>query len=431
MARTTRSTKPSGTASKDKSESKTSASKYQLDPRNENPPKLYVLPRNVAQNAQVVILPDPRTARPSRYLICPNTGFYEFKKISSPKNVPRSWLIHTSNKAGKEQDGEEASGHIASNADLFIATAIDPMFLILPTLFEPKGTKTSDEKQALFLLSDDYLDRMPQVSNHLLEMLRSDKTRALIEARMGAVCDTVEAGDETMFRVNEQKLVSALLAKARKMSESGLPATMEEKFVRKPLEAPMMVQKSEASQNASGQQNEDAVSTPLTESADSQSTAQTQETATSAESQPSSAATSFAEDTSEVKIALKASSDVTALQRLRVAFDFICSSYVPGHLIPHLQELLKEKKNGIDFAPLDDYLSEIARIRSEAMAARSLGDYTRKHGRDEEEDEARAEKKRKVEEEKRRKASETRGVRELKKVNTSGMMKLSAFFKKK
>ena len=43
---------------------------------------------------------------------------------------------------------------------------------------------------------------------------------------------------------------------------------------------------------------------------------------------------------------------------------------------------------------------------------------------------ARAEKKRKEEEEKMKKAGESRGVRELKKVNTSGMKKLSAFFGK-
>jgi hypothetical protein len=438
MARTTRSTKSSGTASREKPEPKASASRYQLDPRNQNPSKLYVLPKNMSKDAEVVILPDPRTARPSRYLICPDTGFFEFKKISSPKDTPRSWLIHTSKRGSVEQD-TEVSGLIASNADLFIATAIDPLFLIIPTLFDPKSAKSSDERQGLFLLSDDYLDRMPQVSSHLFELLKSDKTRALIEARFAAVCDTVEAGDETMFRLNEQKLISVLVAKAKKMSENGLPATMEEKFVRKPLEAPMMVQKSEAGRNDKQQQNgstvestvESTVSTPLTESNDSQSTTQTQDSATSSESQASSAATSFAEETSEVKIAVKASADVIALQRLRVAFEFICSSYVAALLTSHLQQLLKDKKNGVDFTPLDDYLSEIAKIRSEALASRSLGDYSRKHGRDEEEDEARAEKKRKLEEEKRRKASETRGVRELKKVNTSGMMKLSAFFKKK
>ena len=51
---------------------------------------------------------------------------------------------------------------------------------------------------------------------------------------------------------------------------------------------------------------------------------------------------------------------------------------------------------------------------------------------DDDEDESRAEKKRKKdEEEKRKKAGESRGVKNLKKVNTAGMKKMSDFFKKK
>ena len=55
------------------------------------------------------------------------------------------------------------------------------------------------------------------------------------------------------------------------------------------------------------------------------------------------------------------------------------------------------------------------------------------HDEMEEDDEvvaAREEKKRKKEEEERRKKNESRGVKELKKVDTSGMKKLSAFFAK-
>jgi hypothetical protein len=51
---------------------------------------------------------------------------------------------------------------------------------------------------------------------------------------------------------------------------------------------------------------------------------------------------------------------------------------------------------------------------------------------EDEDSETRAEKKRKKEEEeKRKKAGESRGVKNLKKVNVSGMKKMSDFFKKK
>ena len=50
---------------------------------------------------------------------------------------------------------------------------------------------------------------------------------------------------------------------------------------------------------------------------------------------------------------------------------------------------------------------------------------------DDEAVEARAEKKRKREEEEKRKKSESRALKDLKKVNTKGMKKLSSFFTKK
>ncbi|RYC55362.1 hypothetical protein CHU98_g10847, partial [Xylaria longipes] len=60
------------------------------------------------------------------------------------------------------------------------------------------------------------------------------------------------------------------------------------------------------------------------------------------------------------------------------------------------------------------------------------GDYARKRVLDDEEVADRAEKKRKKEEDdKRKKTGESRGVRNLKKVNTAGMKKMSDFFKKK
>ncbi|KAJ6166653.1 hypothetical protein N7470_002100 [Penicillium chermesinum] len=71
-------------------------------------------------------------------------------------------------------------------------------------------------------------------------------------------------------------------------------------------------------------------------------------------------------------------------------------------------------------------------MRAEALASRKMSDFTRKRGLDDEEVEARAEKKRKKEEEeKKAKASESRSVKNLKKVNTTGMKKMSDFFKKK
>jgi hypothetical protein len=307
--------------------------------------------------------------------------------------------------------------------DLYLATLIDPLFLVLPALTETQSK--SSEGKRLFLSSDDHFDKLPQDCSHLSEILRCDKTRTLIESRMAVVCDTVEAGDENMFRLNESKLAKAVLEKAQRMQDGGLAPTMEEKFVKKALKAPILVQKRETAETTTTAKTE----TPATasDSNDSQSTAVTTETEVS---QPSTAVTSLTEETTTENIvsAIEASSEVVSLQRLRVAFSFICSGYIAQTLASQLEELLK-KEALVDFSPLDEYLAKLVKLRAEAMAAHSI-DYSRKRGLDEEEDEALV-KKRKMEEEKKKKSMESRGVRDLKKVNTKGMKKMSDFFKKK
>jgi hypothetical protein len=318
-------------------------------------------------------------------------------------------------------------------AELFVATQLDPLFLLLPALVGAKSSKSGEEQKRLFLSSDDYFDKLPEESSHLSEIIRWPKTRAILESRMAAICDSVEAGDESMFRFNEQKLLSSVVEKAKRLSDSGLPTSMEEKFVQRALEAPIMIRSSTVANNAAvASDTESGVSTPKTESAESQSS--TEGSTFSAASQPSTAATSFTEASAEDNItsALSASPEVLKLQRLQVAFEFICSSYIQQPLAELLKLSLRDSnKCDTDFAPLDSYVKELGKLRAEVMATRCVDNFSRKRMRDEEEDETRLEKKRKLEEEKRKKANESRGVRDLKKVNTTGMKKLSAFFTKK
>ncbi|KAI6748553.1 hypothetical protein HG530_015326 [Fusarium avenaceum] len=403
------------------SEPKTTTSKFSLSPRAENPSKVFILPSKATSEARIVTLPNPRHGRPARYLVCPETGIYEFTKIATPKTTPRSWLIETASESTHEDKSSKAE--VSMGQDLYLATLIDPLFLVLPALTDTQS-KGSEEKR-LFLSSDDHFDKLQQYSSHLSEILRCDKTRKLIESRMAVVCDTVEAGDESMFRINENKLANAILEKAKRMREGGLAPSMEEKFVKKALEAPILVQKRQSTQTTTT--TKPKAQTPTAESTDSQSTVATAE---SEASQPSTAVTSFTEETVTESIisAIEASTAILELQRLRIAFSFICSSYVAATIAAQLENVLK-KEVMVDFTPLDDYLAKLAKLRAEAMAAHSI-DYSRKRGLDEDEDEALV-KKRKIEEEKKKKSLESRGVRDLKKVNTTGMKKMSDFFKKK
>lgn len=427
MART-RASKPTATESQETESSSLPSSKFSLSERNGSPPKLFILPKKASSEAKIITLPHPRHTKPARYLVCPETGFYEFTKIAAPKSAPRSWLIETRAKVVESEEDKDGAtqGQVISNADLFVATSMDPLFLLLPALAESCITKSSEDQRRLFLSSDDYFDKLPEEASHLSEIVRWEKTRALLEARMAAICDTVEAGDETMFRLSREKTVSACLQKARTLAEDNvLPPSLESQFVTKALQAPVLNQKRAPLPSESQTTNgaiESGESTPLTESNNSQSS-----TATSTET----AATSVDEST-EVEQAIKPSDEVTDLQKLRVAFDLICGRLVSPAITKWLKEGLSDEKiGGVDFAPLDQYLAKLAELRAEAVASRSMGDYSQKRLRDEEEEEAREQKKRKLEDEKKKKASESRGVRELKKVNTSGMMKLSKFFQKK
>lgn len=462
MARTRASKGDDTTAKTDNSTTTTSKSKYSLPSSSDDPSKVFILPRKATQEARIVSLLHPRYAKPTRFLVCPETGFYEFTRIAAPKSTPHSWLIQTdgqeSKKEGLEPKPEKEDAtfgtYVTNGAELFVATPVDPLFLILPTLIDP-SSKTEKRR---YTSSDDHFDRIQENSPHLWEVLRwgEGRVRDLLEARLGAVCDTVEAGDERMFRFSEDKLLDEVLGKARRMSARPLPQSMEEKFVVKPLEAPVLGVKREAtmitttvttstevpaettSDGSPSPDVADASPKPKADASDSQSSDSPADTGTISASDASTAATSITTSEEESHAvaelllpAMVASPEVISLQRLRTAFNLLCSSYVPPSLVTVLRTRLAAQPE-TDFGPLDTYLSELHRIKQEAAAARSVGDYTRKRVLDDEELAERAEKKRKKEEEdKRKKAGESHGVRQLKKVNTTGMKKMSDFFKKK
>lgn len=371
--------------------------------------------------------------------MCPQSGAYEFIKISEPKTTPRSWLIEagntvqTSDSGDAEKDDHAFQTQISNGADLFIATPIDPLFLALPAL-----VKQLSSAKRMFLSSDDHCDSIAEDAAHLRETLKWARWRELLESRMAAGCDTVEAGDETMFRLSEEKLLGQVLAKAVRMSEGGLPGSMEEKFVTKALEAPVLGRKATTTAASQLQTQESAEASGADSGTDAQVESQSSvATSATSASEASTAATSVADDAEaagikDVASAIQASPEVIRLQRLRVAFNFICSSYVPPALSSALKKMLAEGKGaGVDFKPLDEYVGQLTKLRQEAMMARSASDYSRKRALDEEDEDRREKKRKKEEEEKRKKAGESRGVRDLKKVNTTGMKKMSDFFAKK
>ncbi|KAK7547763.1 ribonuclease H2, subunit B [Phyllosticta citricarpa] len=415
-----------------------------------NPPKLFILPRDASPDARIVTLPNPATAQENRYFCCPDQGFFEFTRIAAPKTSPRSWLLapHCPGKEtaeplpegseqgaiaeeGKDQDSADtlSKGFAVKSPDLFVATPLDALFIVLPGLWS--SGKESEKK--LFLSVEDHLDALGSPSSHLRILLRNERFKAHLEDRLAAACDTVDAGEEKMYRISSEKLAKELLAKAERIVANGLPASMEDKFVRQALEVPIMSVKREEI-TAVAADNDDG---EPPENADSQTTTLDTQTSAATEGSALTAQTSIPASPEEAKPdvdtrpPISAPEGVLHLMRLRTALDFMSTSYLPATLRSHVKATISDSKL-IDFEPLYEHLKLLESLKSEALALRSLSDnISSKRGLDEEEAEARAEKKRKKEEEDAKKKNQSRGVKALAKTNTSGMMKLSSFFSKK
>ena len=416
----------------------------------ESPPlKLFIIPRNSSSAARFLLLKHPREGTKKRFYFCPINGLFEFKKFDSNTTDPRSVLFTGSNTDSpsdvleapehlkswhkeRVEDGSQkptetidvAGGYVNKGAEMFVATPFDLVFILIPLLGSLGSSSKQNVGKALFQQLDDVLDNCSEDDKHLRYIL--EEGRSMLECAAATICDTVEAGHERLFRLSQDKLFRTILDKAQNAIARGLPASMEEKFVRRALEKPILSIK-----------REDASSSDTTEvsSIDNSggsfgvgdSQCSTIASAGSAVASKASPATMIADNEDEA-----ISDEIIRLQRLRTALSFITASYLPNALADRFTDLLSSKQGLVDFVPLEAYLSQLATLRADALASRALSGFGQKRGlEDEDASEVRAEKKRKQEEdEKRKKAGESRGVRDLKKVDVSGMKKMSAFFTK-
>ena len=407
------------------------------DSTQQEPLKHFILPKDTSEQARFILLRHPRDSRVQRFLFCPDKGLYQFTKVSAPALDPRSILFTPSTVSSSEERSQDdhdhdhanpapSNGHISKSADLFVATPFDMAFILIPLIISTKAPVG----KTLFQPIDDLLEEHIREVKELRYMV--ERGRPLIEEAMSRFCDTIDAGDEQMFRPNEEKTLRMLLGKADMAIRRGLPSTLEEKFVTRALEAPILSVKREeatistvkitASPKA---RHEEGADEDASDEFDSQS---------SAASQAPSAVFSELSTTSSVSTVIPETipTELLELQRKRIVLDFILASYVPEPIAKRLSSRLISKAS-VDFAPLEEHLKSLAALRAEALSSRSISDFARKRGlEDNETAELRAEKKSKQEEEDRKKRlGESTGIRALKKVNVTGMKKMSAFFSKK
>lgn len=402
-----------------------------MEQQDSNPPKIFILPKDLTTDARILSLPNPATLVPSRYLACPEKGFYEFKCIEASKESCRSWLLAPDRSVVVEGNSPTDDGYILQQSDLFIATPIDPLFLVLPALW-PLRNATGETVWGTcydrLFLTDSVKTQYAQLEQVIKASPSEKKLEDLLEQRMRTVCDVRNVGD-VYYALNEQRLASELWRKAQNLAEAGLPASLEDKFVRQALEMPVLCIKREESEiTVAAHEAADApVTIPDTEDSISASTSQQSSTTSQPNTDASTPATSFSSETSSD--AVSSADRITTLLRRRVALNFILGCYVQGPLATRISAIVA--KDLEDFGPLDSQLHKIEKAKQEAQVLRSVSDnVSRKRGMldDEEALEKADAKRRKKEEEDARKKSMSQGVKKLMKADTSGMKKLSSFF---
>jgi hypothetical protein len=395
----------------------------------EEAPKLLLVPANLSLEARIVSLRHPRDGSSKRFLFCPTHGLYEFTRVSHPPTEYRSMLFSRASR--EEQDNAPpamrtsaiSDGYIVKDAQMLVASVFDLCFVLL-ALLPSSMTGTAN---AMLQPLDDLFENLEDEDRHFHYILKHGRQH--VEKAMVKICDTFEAG-EVMYKISEQKTVALLQQKVLSIVEKGLPASMEERFVTRALETPVLsVKREESTLIITKEDSADMDEEMKAESFDTQSTVASSTPSVVFSEVSATTSTTIVENTE----AEGPPGAILHLQRQRVALDFIIGSYLPSNVAETVQASFAASDSPIDFKPLVEHMASLAKLKAEALATRSLGDFSRKRGLDEEEAaEERAEKKRKQEEdEKKRKANTSRGVKELAKVNVTGMKKMSDFFLKK
>lgn len=415
-----------------------------------NPPKLLVLPRHLSPAARICTLPHPRNSKPSRFLVCPQAGIHELKETLVPRSAKQSWLIspasaswdaaaekevaQQTNSRVEDADSnqklgetKDVQGHVLKSSMLLVATPMDPVFLALPALLRETAPKDETSK-GRFLSIDDIFEQSCAESKAFDWLLRQSNVRDRFEQRITAVCDIVSVGNDVMYRISVSKCLDVLLTKALNVSKASLPKSMEDKFVSRALEKPALsLRREESSTSELAVTVGDDLPGVRPESFDTKTTSTPLESNTSAESFETNLTTP--DQTSPAS----EPPDMAQILRLRTSLFYILAAYVQPSFVSALKAKITSDESPVNFRLLDEELKQIAAMQVKAAASRSLSGLGSKRGLEEDEEaaEARAEKKRKKEEEeKRKKAGESHSLRALKKVDTSGMKKMSDFFGK-
>jgi len=353
-------------------------------------------------------MPHPATSAPAAFLFSPDNGkMHELTKVSAPRKAARSWLIARDDEGSADTEGTSSlqQGYVIEDADMLVATPFDPLFFLLSLV---PACKSKDESS--FRLADDYWEILSEQSPVLARLTRNVAFAKILLKRLEAMSDVQDIGDDKVYRPSQVGLARVLAKKACCMlGKDTWPISMDESLVKKELEIPMLQKQQQDvdEEMVDGRDTENEVN--------SINASKPKEPAQHQQLEPA----------------------VLDRMRLRKALDYLLFAYVPQSLRSDIEAVLQQDElrsttDLLDPTILNDHLEKVKEAKSEAVALRALSDnISRKRGMDDEETtDARAEKKRKKDEEELKKKNESRALKNLKKVDTSGMKKMSSFFTK-
>ncbi|KAF3909614.1 hypothetical protein AA313_de0206648 [Arthrobotrys entomopaga] len=326
----------------------------------------------------------------------------------------------------------EKSSLVIKDAHLYLTTPIDPIYLLIPHLISDKTSRN-------FLSFEDLLDGHPQSSTWSKIVKLHPPAEKLLQSRLLTICDTVEAGDEVMYRINTQKLTDLLLSRVQSVAKS-LPPSLTKHINRKlskPLGASKTWKRQVQPDTTGGIINDAELEDDSKEAGGDTQEVESQlrrEASRLNLNEENSGTNTPAETDAQVETTVTEESllpppEILYISQLGHAVQFM-QNYVPSSIYT---SLVAELHKLYPLEPLEAYQEELKTLRAAASQAMS---FSMSHTKRTIEDLEGGMSKEDIEREKKRKKKEADGkksqaVKKLEKVNTSGMKKMTAFFKKK
>ncbi|KAF3178740.1 hypothetical protein TWF225_007770 [Orbilia oligospora] len=433
-------------------------------------PRVFILPNSSDNDTNTILtFKHPNTNIPTRYLIhhptspstststststsnssSPSTPFiYEILKVSNSPYAPRSWLIApdtpplslpdpNASTEGTSQSKEDnpKDSLVIKDAHLYLTTPFDPIYLLLSHLSSQKTSRN-------FLSLDDLLESHPESAKWSKLLSIHPQSSQILQSRLLSICDTVSIGEnEQMFRLNQEKLYTLLISRVEAVAKA-LPSSLV-KHIAKKLSKPIGTQISTSWKRQSEMKPADKSGGIINDAELEDQDEDTQEPVTEGvESQLRREASKLnLEDTADTPMGEEETEIIEENLLPPEEIQYIChlshslqffQNYLPQEIYTSLSERLNKVHSQ---EPLETYFEELKALRAAANAAldfsmshskRRLEDLEAGGGRTKEDVER--EKKRKKKEEDAKKST---AVKKLEKVDTKGMMKMTAFFKKK